>query len=213
LAAGSLNNLNPEMCAPIMKRFITLFPDLNAYEKWRIKARELSSLGHFMVSDLLERRASEKEKHEGLDLADYLVRYNLKDFLFQSNVLIDSRPITLPEDLCPIPIPANRPKSSFTEKPLIIETPDWTNDILELEKFFSLRNLPDHPITIRPFTISDVSAFVQSHLACIKANNGNRTFLPYLDRLKELQTFMVKGEVISDQVDSKLAIDLLVSQT
>jgi len=29
--------------------------------------------------------------------------------------------------------------------------------------------------------------FIESHFATVKAHNGNRTFLPYLDRLKELK--------------------------
>ena len=54
---------------------VILFPDLNAYDKWNAKANELSTLCNIMVSDLLERQATETDKQQGLDLADYLVAH------------------------------------------------------------------------------------------------------------------------------------------
>jgi len=37
------------------------------------KANELSHIADFTVSDLLEQRASEPERIQGLDIADYLL--------------------------------------------------------------------------------------------------------------------------------------------
>jgi hypothetical protein len=34
-------------------------------------------------------------------------------------------------------------------------------------------------------TVTDVDAFVSSHLSMVKANNGNPVFRPYLERLIE----------------------------
>ena len=74
LAAGSLNYLTPLRCKSLTGRRVTLFPDLNAFEKWKLKAKELSSITQFKVSDLLEIKASIEEKKQGLDLADFLLK-------------------------------------------------------------------------------------------------------------------------------------------
>jgi hypothetical protein len=80
VAVGSLQNLNAEKCSILKGRTVFLFPDLNGFEKWSIKAKELSHLANFIVSDLLERKATKAEKEQGLDLADYLIKYNYKAF-------------------------------------------------------------------------------------------------------------------------------------
>lgn len=64
----------------------------------------------------------------------------------------------------------------------------WEKDITDLENYFTGIILPAHPVKLNPFsTIIDVSLFIESHLATIKANNGKRTYLPYLNRLQELK--------------------------
>lgn len=80
VAVGSLSNLNAEKCKVLKGRTVVLFPDLKGFEKWSEKANELSSIADFKVSDLLERKATEAEKERGLDLADYLIKFDFKDF-------------------------------------------------------------------------------------------------------------------------------------
>ena len=80
LAVGSLSNLSIEMCKILTGRKIILFPDLKGFEKWTNKAKELSDIAEFVVSDLLEHKASEQEREQGLDIADYLLRFELKEF-------------------------------------------------------------------------------------------------------------------------------------
>jgi hypothetical protein len=46
----------------------------------RREPKGLSHIARFLVSDLLERKASQAEKKEGWDLADYLIKFNYKDF-------------------------------------------------------------------------------------------------------------------------------------
>ena len=70
LAVGSLSNLSLERCQVLQGRKVFLFPDLGAYDKWNSKAKELG----FMVSDLLEKKASNEERGSGFDIADYLVQ-------------------------------------------------------------------------------------------------------------------------------------------
>lgn len=81
LAVGSLTNLNKEKCNILKGRSVILFPDLNGFEKWSVKAKEFSHIANFIVSDLLERKANNEEKEQGLDLADYLIRHEYKAFV------------------------------------------------------------------------------------------------------------------------------------
>lgn len=72
LACGSLQNLNKARCATLTTRKVILYPDLNGFVKWQEKAIEMS----FGISRVLEDKASEADKTNGLDIADYLVRTN-----------------------------------------------------------------------------------------------------------------------------------------
>jgi hypothetical protein len=99
LSSGNLNGLNIEKLKVLQGRKVVLFPDLNAYDKWSSKAKEFEKElpgTSFKVSDLLERKASDEEKAKGLDLADYLLRFDVKDFqktdkkIEPINILIDN---------------------------------------------------------------------------------------------------------------------------
>jgi hypothetical protein len=81
LAVGSLTNLQAEKCNVLRGRNIILFPDLNCYDKWKAKSQELKPIANFQVSDLLEAKATDDEKKQGLDLADYLLRFDLQEFI------------------------------------------------------------------------------------------------------------------------------------
>jgi len=64
----------------------------------------------------------------------------------------------------------------------------WDKDIKELEAYFKKAAIPSEPIKLNTFsTIKNCSLFIESHLKTVKANKGKRTYLPYLDRLKELR--------------------------
>ncbi|MBC5992413.1 DUF6371 domain-containing protein [Pontibacter cellulosilyticus] len=77
LAVGGKTGLKQEKLQVLRGKDVTLFPDLQAYEMWNMKAKELSWVTHFQVSDLLERIATEEERVQGLDLADYLVQLEI----------------------------------------------------------------------------------------------------------------------------------------
>lgn len=91
LAVGSLSNLTESKCQVLQGRNATLFPDLNGFEKWSEKAKELSHIATFAVSDLLERKATDAEKKQGLDLADYLIRFDYKEFAIPETA---NKPVT-----------------------------------------------------------------------------------------------------------------------
>lgn len=77
MAVGSLSYLNSKRLYALKGRNITLFPDRGGYEKWNEKAMEISCFANVTVSDLLER----KEAVQGSDLADYLLKYPISDFI------------------------------------------------------------------------------------------------------------------------------------
>jgi len=184
LAVGSLTNLNAEKCSILKGRTVILFPDLNGFDKWSSKAKELSHLAIFTVSDLLERKATEAEKQQGFDLADYLIKF-------------DYRAFAIPEP--PQPAPAVQPLVEvkafeqpepvyYLRKPETQKHESWEQEITELEQFFTTTTIPPRQVRLNHYsTITNISLFVNSHLATVKANNGKPTFLPYLNRLQELK--------------------------
>jgi len=100
LAVGSLTNLSFEKCLILAGRKVVLFPDLNGFEKWSIKAKDFNNrmIGtRFSVSDLLERSATEHERANGWDIADYLIKFDYRLFRAEATIeKIKSEPIQLP---------------------------------------------------------------------------------------------------------------------
>lgn len=80
LASGGLSLLSGDKCKVLIGRKVILYPDINGHQKWSVKAKELSKYAIVVVSNLIERRATDEERQQGLDLADYLIKYNLNDF-------------------------------------------------------------------------------------------------------------------------------------
>lgn len=77
LASGSLQGLNPAKCAVLKGRKVMLFPDVNAYDKWKLKARELHEAipdTHFTVSPVLENIATDEDRLNGIDIGDVVGR-------------------------------------------------------------------------------------------------------------------------------------------
>lgn len=78
LATGSKGGLTIEKCQVLQGRKVVLYPDLNCFDDWKAKAKELRNIAVISVSALLEYRATTEEKEQGLDLADYLIRLKLQ---------------------------------------------------------------------------------------------------------------------------------------
>lgn len=74
LACGSVNNLNKAKTKVLKGRNVVLFPDLKCFDLWNDKIPKLNALATFRTSTLLKDKATEIEKEQGLDLADYLVK-------------------------------------------------------------------------------------------------------------------------------------------
>jgi hypothetical protein len=177
VAVGSLTNLNAEKCSILKGRTVTLFPDLNGFEKWNNKAKKLSHLATFTVSDLLERKASEAERKQGFDLADYLIKFNYKEFAQPE-----------PEATEPPPAVQTLVEVKPFEQSELPKPKNWSNDITDLENYFAAIAVPTQPVKLnRCSTITNCSLFIESNFSTVKANNGKQTFLPYLNRLQELK--------------------------
>lgn len=75
LATGGKQNLKSDKCACLKGRDVIVCPDLGAFDLWSEKMREIANKCGFdaRLSDFLENIASDKEKHEGYDIADYLI--------------------------------------------------------------------------------------------------------------------------------------------
>lgn len=70
-----LSPLEPSAFDALKKgRNIVLFPDVGGYDIWNNKISEFTSLATFRTSTLLEKNATDQEREDGLDIADYLLR-------------------------------------------------------------------------------------------------------------------------------------------
>ena len=208
LAVYNLSSLNLNKCKALIGRNVYLFPDLSkdgkAFELWSNKANEIQKRlqgTYFHVSDLLEQLAPQQDKEQGKDIADYLIKQDWR--LFRKQDIIETpkpEPVktSIREKgekreaskktffLQPEPLPKIK---GFQPEPIIKEQPEnWGNDIAELESYFIGIELTAQPVKLNKCsTIKDCSLFIKSHFATVKGNNGNRTFLPYLNRLQELK--------------------------
>jgi hypothetical protein len=70
-----------------------------------------------------------------------------------------------------------------------VYTASW--DVESLETFFKSATLPKS-VNLNGWTkITNVQGFINSHLEYVKANNGNRLYMPYFDRLQVLQQILI----------------------
>ena len=182
LAAGSIDGLTTEKCKVLKGRTVIMWPKLGAYDLWNEKAQELSMIATVTVSDYLERIATEQERKDGLDIADYLLKSNPPDPPQSNPPPTPSRP--------PEPPKASTPPKAYV-KPQPAIQPHWQQDIDELERYFAGIALPTEPIQLTAgVTITDLPKFIDSHLNTLKANNGNPTFIAALNRLLQLKNII-----------------------
>ena len=183
LAVYNLSSLNYEKCKALKGRDVYLFPDLSkegkAYELWSNKSKEIQKRlqgTSFQVSDLLEKLAPDKDRDQGKDIADYLIKQDWRQFR--------------KEEQTPISEKSEAPKTTYffqseVEVPKTKQVQDWSMEIAELEKYFSEVELPNQPVKLKDnSTVTNHLVFIDSHLAAVKANSGNLKFKSYLERLQ-----------------------------
>jgi hypothetical protein len=204
LAVYNKSSFSFDKLKVLQGRFVYVFPDLskdgNTFKEWETKAKEYESRlpgTRFIFSDLLEQLAPERDKSEGNDLADYLIKQDWR--LFRKRNMQEQPPQPEPEKVTKVTKVTHQqniifshveplPKVEVFKTERIEQPQNWSNDIAELENYFASIELPTQPVKLnRCSTITDCSLFIESHFATVKANNGKRTFLPYLNRLQELK--------------------------
>ncbi len=151
LATGG-KGFNDERLQALRGRKVILFPDLSkdgkAFRDWVEKTKRNADLASFVVSDFLEQKATQPEREQGLDLADYLLRvdyrkYRHKRIQGSSACLTSSHagsrqetahsPASLPEGTRPI----SDEKSTITDgeldvgEPSMFDTPTQEQAILD----------------------------------------------------------------------------------
>jgi hypothetical protein len=202
IAVFNLSSLKAEKCKVLENRKVVLFPDLSkdghAYNDWKAKAEKFTrqiSGAKFLISDFLEKHATQQQRNKGLDLADFLIKLNWKDFR-------EETPAEQPPRQRVKSVKSDTVRTSFflQDKPAIHKPEskeskrDWTECISELENFFSGKRYNYSRIKLTECeVITDTQKFVNSHLPIVRANNGNKTYLPYLNRLIQLKNELSKA--------------------
>ena len=75
LASGGRSQLSADKLRVLAGRTVVLYPDIDSYDLWREKARELEAIGCWVtVSDLLEKNATPADREAKIDIADLLIR-------------------------------------------------------------------------------------------------------------------------------------------
>jgi len=212
LAVGSLNNLSAEKCNVLAGRKVYLFPDLNAFAKWKEKTDQLSALmpgTSFVISDYLQANATEEDKYKGLDLADYLIRFCPGDFInvsLKNDIKSTIKPNNEPKAACEKSENCEAVVKNFNPlilTPFIVNSepfskqyiPIW--DTIQLEDYFKGLQLPIRPLRVnKSFTINNVQIYINSHIEILKHNNGNLTFAPFYGRLIELKEWLKKDKTV-----------------
>ena len=199
LAVYNLSSLQLAKVRVLKGRDVILFPDLsstgNAYSEWSEKAKkfeiELEDTT-FSVSNFLEDNATEEQRLNGLDIADFLINFDSKAFRSSESfndvdALPSDSPITKVYQIKPEE-PYNPDEWFSCREEQSVEVRCW--DISESEDYYNTVKLPSYPIKLGAHTITDVSLFVESHMSIVIRNNGNETYKPYLDRLVQLKKIL-----------------------
>lgn len=209
LAVYNKSSFSFDKLKELQGRDVFTFPDLSkdgsTFKEWETKAKEYENClpgTRFIFSDLLERLATPEQRESGADIADVLIKQDWRKF----------RNPNIPEQPQPEPVKSEAKKTKifsdveplpkvqiFKSKqmePSIKEQPEnWDKDITALESYFKSIELPGEPVKLNQCsTITNVPLFIDSHLATVKHYNGNRTFLPYFNRLNDLKQYFVNNK-------------------
>jgi hypothetical protein len=223
MAVYSRDTLTIEKCKALKGRTVFLLPDLSkdgsTFNLWCKKAFEISSKVpglKMTVIDLLEKLAGESERQSGDDIADHLIRYDWRKF---RNLLVDdpkrstsdqklqqqNKSLKIPQRETPAirrqPINtidlSNSGEGSYASggRSLLNFIPgSWTKEIEGIDRFFQTKKIPPGLILIDGIhPVSDPAKYVKTEMEIIKAQNGNPTFRPYLDRLIKLSEIISNG--------------------
>jgi hypothetical protein len=180
-------------------RDVYTFPDLskdgNTFNEWKRKAKEheCSLKGtSFIFSDLLEKFAPEEDRLTGKDIGDFLIEFDWINFRAPNIFKPIEAIVCEKREKCETPKKQLFSTSHFQKSAInnIIKQHEEVWNIKELIDFFSNYVLPKTIKFDSCSIITDVDKFVQSHIDYVENNIGNKTFLPYLERLQKLKLIL-----------------------
>lgn len=76
LATGGKSQFNDRLSV-LNGRQVIAFPDVDGYETWKTKAKDLTGLD-IRVSNLLEANATDEEREQHIDIADWLIKWKIE---------------------------------------------------------------------------------------------------------------------------------------
>lgn len=179
LAVYNKSSFSEDKVKSLQGRKVVVFPDLSVdmstFNEWKDKAIKYSNLFNikFVFSDLIEKIATIEDKQSGLDIADFLLKFDYNDF--------NSKEDTNTKESKKNPLKEIKNDSYSIE------------DVKELERFFNSHKY-NGSIEFDFGKIEDTSKFIGSHLNVVRGNINNRLFNVYFERLKQLQ-----GKILSLQ--------------
>jgi len=158
LAAGNLNGLTIEKSKVLRGRSVILFPDLGKklptrpipFELWKGKAAEIKrAYGcKVIVSDLLERTATDEARESGLDVADYFIKQlSVRQKITQHSA-------------------ANEATAKAIHA-------DEVDELAELETYFDSVDLPPDILKSEYLSVCYPRLFVREAVKAIRNNDGN----------------------------------------
>lgn len=201
IATGGKNGCKwteQDKCSVLIERNVILYPDIDAHDSWEQKAEILRGYGiKVQVSDLIKNNALKFAEENAIDFNELVkLKYDLRDILQHKKLSDFLKPKTpeppLSDKLLVEVKRLDQPETVYR----IIESEQnqvgsWELDITELENYFSGVNLPPSTFELNQFsTINDCPLFLKVHFDTVKANNGNPTYRPYLNRLHELKAVL-----------------------
>lgn len=75
LATGGKSQMNPDKMKVLKGKRVIAFPDVDGFNEWKDKAKELARHGIYLnVSDVLERNATPQERERKIDIADWILQ-------------------------------------------------------------------------------------------------------------------------------------------